>query len=190
MQTDVTPPGTPPRVTDRILVLGGARSGKSWFAEMLASAGGVVDYLATSARDTDDPEWEARVVAHQRRRPPRWQTIETLDVATELGRRTDRLLLVDCLTVWLTRQMDLAGSWDESPGADEALRAATCALVSALGTCLRPVVLVSNEVGQGVVPASASGRRFRDEMGILNAQVAGVCDQVFFCTAGLPQRLK
>ena len=71
MQTDVTPPGAPPRVTDRILVLGGARSGKSWFAEMLASAGGVVDYLATSARDTDDPEWEARVVAHQRRRPPR-----------------------------------------------------------------------------------------------------------------------
>ena len=55
---------------------------------------------------------------------------------------------------------------------------------------LRPVVLVSNEVGQGVVPASASGRRFRDAMGILNAQVAGVCDQVFFCTAGLPQRLK
>ena len=85
MQTDVTPPGAPPRVTDRILVLGGARSGKSWFAEMLASAGGVVDYLATSARDTDDPEWEARVVAHQRRRPPRWQTIETLDVATELA---------------------------------------------------------------------------------------------------------
>ena len=190
MQTDVTPPGTPPRVTDRILVLGGARSGKSWFAETLASVGGVVDYLATSARDTDDPEWEARVVAHLRRRPPQWQTIETLDVATELGRRTDRLLLVDCLTVWLTRQMDLAGSWDESPGADEALRAATDALVSALGTCLRPVVLVSNEVGQGVVPASASGRRFRDAMGILNAQVARVCDQVFFCTAGLPQRLK
>ena len=129
------------------------------------------------------------MVAHQRRRPPRWQTIET-DVATELGRRTDRLLLVDCLTVWLTRQMDLAGSWDESPGADEALRAATDALFSALVTCLRPVVLVSNEVGQGVVPASASGRRFRDAMGILNAQVAGVCDQVVFCTAGLPQRLK
>ena len=90
----------------------------------------------------------------------------------------------------VNRQMDIAGSWDESPGAEEALRAATSALVSALGTCLRPVVLVSNEVGQGVVPASASGRRFRDAMGILNAQVAGVCDQVFFCTAGLPQRLK
>jgi len=190
LRSDATRPSSQPRRTDRVLVLGGARSGKSRFAESLARAKDGVDYLATSARNPDDPEWEARVTAHRLRRPSEWQTVETLDVASELGRRTDRLLLVDCLTVWLTRQMDLAGSWDDAPSCDETLRTATSELTAAVSACLRPVVLVSNEVGQGVVPASASGRRFLDEMGILNAQVAAVCDQVFFCVAGLPQRLK
>ena len=177
-------------VADRVLVLGGARSGKSTFAETLASAGDDVDYLATSSRYPDDAEWAARIEAHRQRRPAAWQTIETIEVAAELTRPTGRLLLVDCLTVWLTRQMDRAGSWDAQPGSDQLLQGATDALVAALGGCQRPVVLVSNEVGQGLVPATASGRRFRDEMGILNARVAAACDRVYFCTAGLPQRLK
>lgn len=177
-------------VSDRVLVLGGARSGKSSFAEAMALVSGAVDYLATSQRHPDDLEWEARVAVHRERRPPHWQTIESLDVAAELGRQTDRLLVVDCLTVWLTRQMDLAGIWDARPGSDAALSLATDCLVTAWQGCLRPVVAVSNEVGQGVVPATSAGRRFRDEMGIVNARVAAASDRVYFCTAGLPQRLK
>lgn len=174
----------------RVLVLGGARSGKSTFAESLAAASSEVDYLATSARRPDDAEWQARLALHIARRPATWQTIETLDVAGELVRRTSRLLLLDCLTVWLTRQMDRAGIWDEQPGCDAALQSATDTLVDALARAQRPVVAVSNEVGQGVVPATASGRRFRDEMGILNSRVAQVVDEVHFCVAGLPWQLK
>lgn len=173
----------------RVLVLGGARSGKSSYAEALAGPG-EIDYLATAARYPDDPEWQQRIALHQQRRPAMWQTIESLDVAAELARETDRMLLVDCLTVWLTRQMDAAGVWDEQPGCDEALARATDQLVAAFEACRRPVIAVSNEVGQGVVPATASGRRFRDEMGILNARVAQVCDQVYFCIAGIPGRVK
>lgn len=177
-------------VTDRVLVLGGARSGKSTFAEALVATGGAVDYLATSARDPGDQEWAARVEAHKQRRPAGWQTIETIEVAAELTRWTDRVLLVDCLTVWLTRQMDQAGIWDALPGSDRLLQDVTDILVAAVASARRPLVLVSNEVGQGVVPATASGRRFRDELGILNSRVAAACDRVYFCTAGLPQRLK
>ncbi len=177
-------------VKGRVLVLGGARSGKSTHAEALASTQREVDYLATAARYPDDPEWQERIALHRSRRPASWQTIESLDVAGALRADTERLLLVDCLTVWLTRQMDEAGIWDERPGCDEALQAATDDLVAAFEQTTRPVVAVSNEVGQGVVPATPSGRRFRDEMGVLNMRVAAVCDQVYFCTAGLPQRLK
>lgn len=174
-----------------MLVLGGARSGKSSYAEGLAAqAAAGVDYLATAARRPDDPEWQARIDLHQARRPADWRTIESLDVASELRRQTDRFLLVDCLTVWLTRQMDQAGVWDAAPGCDAKLLAATDELVAAFEQSARPVVAVSNEVGQGVVPATASGRRFRDEMGILNARVAAVVDRVDFCIAGLPWRLK
>ena len=174
----------------RVLVLGGARSGKSTFAEGLAAAAGQVDYLATAERYPDDPEWVARIRAHRQRRPTDWRTIETVDVAAELARASDRLLLVDCLTVWLTRQLDLAGAWREQPGSDQALRQATDELIAALAITPREVVLVSNEVGQGVVPATRSGRLFRDEMGILNSRLAQVCDQVHFCVAGLAMRMK
>ena len=173
-----------------VLVLGGARSGKSTFAERLASQVESVDYLATAHRYPDDPEWVARVQLHQQRRPASWRTIETLDVAAELRAESERLLLVDCLTVWLTRQMDEAGIWDANPGSDAALQSATDELVAALAATSRQVVLVSNEVGQGVVPATPAGRRFRDEMGILNTRVAEVSDEVHFCIAGIPLRLK
>ena len=108
-----------------VLVLGGARSGKSTFAERLASQTESVDYLATAHRYPDDPEWVARVQLHQERRPASWRTIETLDVAAELRAESERLLLVDCLTVWLTRQMDEAGIWDAAPGSDAALQSAS-----------------------------------------------------------------
>ncbi|EPH02536.1 hypothetical protein HMPREF1531_01844 [Propionibacterium sp. oral taxon 192 str. F0372] len=174
----------------RILVLGGARSGKSSHAEAIAATAGEVDYLATSENRPDDPEWQARIALHRARRPRGWATIETINVAAELVRDTDRMLLVDCLTVWLTRQMDAAGVWTAEPDCDEILRTAVDGLVKAIGACRRPVIMVSNEVGQGIVPLDAGTRRFRDEMGILNAKVAAAVNRVDFCIAGIPQRLK
>lgn len=174
----------------RVLVLGGARSGKSTFAEQSLADRDDVDYLATSGQRPDDPEWVARVAAHRRRRPDGWRTLETLDLVGALAEPTDRPLLVDCLTLWLTRQMDECGVWQGRPDADAALADQLSALDAALAATRRRVVLVSNEVGQGVVPATASGRRFRDEMGIVNSRVATRCDAVWFVVAGLPQRLK
>lgn len=174
----------------RVLVLGGARSGKSTFAEASLAGRDDVDYLATSATTPHDPEWVARVAAHRLRRPPGWRTLETLDVAGALAADAGRPLLVDCLTVWLARAMDECGVWDEQRGADAALRHRVDALVAALGRTARHVVCVSNEVGMGVVPATASGRRFRDEMGVLNSRVAAASDEVWFVVAGLPRRLK
>ena len=162
----------------------------STFAEQHFAHAPAVDYLATSQVRDDDPEWVERVRVHRRRRPSHWTTIETLELAGELSRETTTPLLIDCMTVWLTRQMDLAGIWDERPGCDEALKTAVEEAVGAFARATRPVVAVSNEVGQGLVPAEAGSRRFRDEMGVLNMRLAEVVDEVWFCTAGIPARLK
>lgn len=186
---DVQPEAGAP-ATARVLVLGGARSGKSTFAESFAARFASVDYVATADRYPDDPEWVARVALHQQRRPAHWRTIETFNVADELRRSTDSAVLVDCLTLWLTRQMDVAGVWDDAPGCDAALQRATDELVAAFEQTRRPVIAVSNEVGQGVVPASPAGRRFRDEMGILNTRIAQISTEVHFFVAGIPVRIK
>ena len=176
----------------RTLVIGGARSGKTAVAESLLSVRSDVTYVATGyVPDADDAEWQARVTRHQSVRPEGWTTAETLDVAALLG-ESGGPLLVDCLTLWLTRVMDDAGCWDDAEwesGGEARLRVWTSVLVSALSATTRDVVVVTNEVGQGVVPASASGRRFRDEMGLLNAAVAAVCDEVLLCVAGRTLRL-
>ena len=99
-------------------------------------------------------------------------------------------MLVDCLTTWLARVMDDCGVWSEDPGSDARLAAAVDALVDAWAGTPRRVVAVSNEVGSGVVPATPSGRRFRDELGVLNARVAAASPRVWLVTAGLPQRLR
>ncbi|MFD2082362.1 nicotinate-nucleotide--dimethylbenzimidazole phosphoribosyltransferase [Actinopolymorpha cephalotaxi] len=190
----------------RILVLGGARSGKSTTAERLAGAGGPVTYLATGPRPTaGDPEWAERVRTHRERRPPDWTTVETSDLVAHLKaddpERTEPLL-IDCLSTWLTGVMDAAGCFGtehHSPGGppgDEVrdpaavLAAEVDALVAAWGSTTRTVVAVSNEVGGGVVPATSSGRLFRDELGVLNARIAAASDEVWLLTAGIPQRLR
>lgn len=188
----------------RRLVIGGARSGKSHFAESLL-AGRPVDYVATSQRRPDDPEWTARIAAHVARRPAAWRTLETADLGPVLRATSDAAVLVDCLTVWLARVLDECGCWPDAPGEGwvepearpgpaasgfEALRARVDALAAALAATTRDVVLVTNEVGQGVVPASAAGRLFRDEMGILNIAAAGACDEVWLVTAGVPLKIK
>lgn len=169
---------------------GGVRSGKSTFAEGLLCGAAAVDYVATSARDHTDPEWEARVALHRERRPGHWRTIETLDVAGVLARDEPAAVLVDCLGTWLARVMDESGSWEDAPGAAEGLAGRVEGLLDALATTRRRVVLVTNEVGLGVVPETPSGRLFRDELGRLNARAAALCDDAWLCVVGLPVRLK
>ena len=179
-----------PRRSRRVLVLGGARSGKSSHAERLLRRERSVDYVACGlAPSEQDPEWAERVALHQARRPASWTTIETLDLASVLGSKGPPVL-VDCLTTWLARVMDDCGVWTDAPDAGERLAAAVDEAVDAWTRSGRRVIGVSNEVGSGVVPATPSGRRFRDELGVLNARLAAVSDRVWLVTAGLPRRLR
>jgi adenosylcobinamide kinase/adenosylcobinamide-phosphate guanylyltransferase len=174
----------------RVLVLGGARSGKSRFAENLLRRRGDVDYVACGlVPDGTDAEWDDRVAEHRARRPPSWRTIETVDLPTVL-RTPGPPVLVDCLSTWLARTMDDCGIWSDAPDAERRLAAAVDAVVDAWVRSRRRVTAVSNEVGSGIVPATPSGRRFRDDLGILNARVAAGSDRVWLMTAGLPQRLR
>jgi adenosylcobinamide kinase/adenosylcobinamide-phosphate guanylyltransferase len=178
------------RRSHRSLVLGGARSGKSSFAEGLLARERVVDYVACgSVPDGSDPEWTDRVALHRARRPDVWRTVETIDLPAVLGRPGPPVLL-DCLTTWLARIMDDSGVWHGSPGADGRLAEAIDALVDAWTGSRRRVVAVSNEVGSGIVPATPSGRRFRDELGVLNMRIAAASPRVWLVTAGVPQRLR
>jgi adenosylcobinamide kinase / adenosylcobinamide-phosphate guanylyltransferase len=178
----------------RTLVLGGARSGKSREAERLLAAQGDVTYVATGypvVPDTGtgtgtDAEWAAKVRRHRERRPARWSTLETVDLVPLLE-APGGPLLVDCLTLWLTRVMDAHDAWDDEAWASsgaKAVRAEVDALVEAWRGTSRRVVAVSNEVGHGVVPDSSSGRRFRDAMGELNARLAAETEDVRWCVAG------
>lgn len=181
-----------PEIPRRTLVLGGARSGKSVEAEQrLASFPGVV-YVATGGTREGDPEWAARVAAHKERRPASWRTTETCDLVPLLE-ETGPPLLIDCLALWLTDAMDSVGAWDDARWAtvgSRMLRERVSRLVSALRGTRRTVVAVSNEVGSGIVPETSSGRRFRDELGRLNAEFAGECEHVLLVTAGIAQPLR
>jgi adenosylcobinamide kinase/adenosylcobinamide-phosphate guanylyltransferase len=175
----------------RTLVIGGARSGKSAAAESALTGAADVTYVATGYAADSDQEWAERVAQHLVRRPAGWRTVETLDLSGLLG-ETGGPLLVDCLTLWLTRVMDRHSCWDDDAwavGGAEALAGEVEALLAALRATSRDVVLVTNEVGQGVVPDTASGRRFRDEMGRLNAAVARECGDVLWCVAGRVVRM-
>jgi adenosylcobinamide kinase/adenosylcobinamide-phosphate guanylyltransferase len=173
-----------------VLVLGGARSGKSTYAEGLLRGERSVDYVACGAEaGADDPEWADRVARHRARRPASWRTLETIDLPAALGRSGPPVLL-DCLTTWLARAMDDCGIWSGQPDADVRLAAAIDEVVDAWARTRRRVIGVSNEVGSGIVPATPSGRRFRDELGVLNARIAAGSDRVWLVTAGLPQRLR
>ena len=173
------------RSAQRVMIIGGARSGKSTLAERLLSDEPAVDYVATSDIDSGDAEWQERVATHRDRRPSHWTTHESTDLVALLG--TDGPpLLIDCITVWLTRMMDRHDAWNDHAWqqAEKAISVDVDALVDALAATRRRVVLVTNEVGQGVVPEAASVRRFRDEMGWTNQRVAGVSDEVAWSVAG------
>ncbi|MFI5817852.1 bifunctional adenosylcobinamide kinase/adenosylcobinamide-phosphate guanylyltransferase [Streptomyces rishiriensis] len=175
-----------PDVPRRTMVLGGARSGKSVEAERrLESFPGVL-YVATGGARGGDTEWASRVAAHRERRPGSWRTTETCDLAPLLVQE-GAPLLIDCLSLWLTDVMDSVGAWDDAvwaDGGERALRSRVAELAEAVRSARRTVVLVSNEVGSGIVPATASGRRYRDELGRLNAAVADECEQVVLVVSG------
>ena len=185
-------PGRPRRGRPfRVLILGGARSGKSVTAERLLAARDQVDYVATGpVADASDPEWADRVRLHRQRRPAHWTTLETLDLESVLAGPGTAPVLVDCLSTWLAGVMEDAGLWADAPGAGKKLADRVDGLLAAWRTTKRHVVAVSNEVGAGVVPATESGIRFRDELGVLNARAAAECEQVWLCTAGIARRLR
>lgn len=164
------------------LVLGGQRSGKSAYAERLvARRPGPCVYLATA--EAGDAEMTERIRRHRERRGERWTTVEApLDLAERLTEvsRPDRAVLVDCLTLWLSNLLAAA----RDPEGETRL------LLDALDRVSGPVVLVSNEVGLGVVPDNALARRFVDHAGRLHQAVAGLADSVIFMAAGLPVTLK
>ncbi|MBZ6175274.1 bifunctional adenosylcobinamide kinase/adenosylcobinamide-phosphate guanylyltransferase [Streptomyces olivaceus] len=175
-----------PDVPRRTLVLGGARSGKSVEAERRLESFPDVLYVATGGTRGGDTEWAARVCAHRERRPGSWRTAETCDLVPLLE-DAGPPLLVDCLSLWLTDAMDAVGAWDDAEWADggeRALRDRTRELTDAVRATRRTLVAVSNEVGSGIVPATASGRRYRDELGRLNAAFAAECEQVLLVVAG------
>ena len=166
----------------RDFVLGGARSGKTGVALARAEASGLVPVMVATA-EARDSEMEARVVAHRAERGPHWGLVEEpLELAGVIGReaRPDRVLVVDCLTLWLSNTMF----------AERDVEAEIEVLVAAFAAAAGPVVLVSNEVGLGIVPENALARRFRDLQGRLNRRVASVADRVTLVVAGLEMIVK
>ncbi|MDL2079193.1 bifunctional adenosylcobinamide kinase/adenosylcobinamide-phosphate guanylyltransferase [Streptomyces sp. GXMU-J15] len=175
-----------PDVPRRTLVLGGARSGKSVEAERRLEAFPDVLYVATGGQRGGDTEWAARVAVHRDRRPGSWRTEETCDLVPLLA-ADGPPLLIDCLSLWLTDAMDAVGAWDDAmwaDGGEKALRERVRELTEAVRVTRRTVVAVSNEVGSGIVPATASGRRYRDELGRLNTAFAAECEHVLLVVAG------
>lgn len=163
------------------LVVGGARSGKSSFAESLVTGTGRTRrYIATS--EAWDDEMRARIAQHRQDRGAGWITVEApLDLAGALATAgADEAVLVDCATLWLTNHLL----------AEDDLVAETAGLLEALAACAAPVVVVSNETGWGIVPENALARRFRDEQGRLNQRLAAAADLVVTVIAGLPMVLK
>ncbi|MCM6773407.1 nicotinate-nucleotide--dimethylbenzimidazole phosphoribosyltransferase [Nocardia sp. CDC159] len=169
----------------RALVLGGIRSGKSAFAEELAGRAGVVRYIATAAVDPKDADFTERVAAHRVRRPGQWTVVEGDPVAALA--EPVRMTLVDDLGTWLTGRIDARAAWEAPRGT---VAEDIDALVSAVRDYPRGLVLVSPEVGLGVVPATRSGRLFADEIGELNQRLAAVCDEVYLVVAGVATRIK
>ncbi len=163
------------------LILGGARSGKSRYAEQLLTGAYPAPWGYIATAEALDDEMRGRIAEHRRRRDEGWQTIEApIDLAGALAATPDMPVLVDCLTLWLTNL--ILGEHD--------IASATAGLENALRARKAPAVLVANEVGLGIVPETKLGRLFRDEAGRLNQAIASWAAHVLFIAAGLPITLK
>ncbi|MGA7050154.1 MAG: bifunctional adenosylcobinamide kinase/adenosylcobinamide-phosphate guanylyltransferase [Mycobacterium sp.] len=171
----------------RTLVLGGIRSGKSRWAEdaitMSLAPGQPVRYLASGLDGHADAAWADRVAQHRNRRPAHWSTVETDDITTQLRHSPHTPTLIDDIGAWLTSTMDRHQAWDNGSGAAP-VRQTIDDMLAAVDAFPATLVLVSPEVGLTVVPATASGRRFADELGSLNQRIAALCDQVVLVVAG------
>lgn len=170
------------------LVLGGARSGKSHYAEQVAIESGIpVIYIATA--EAGDAEMQVRIEQHRQDRPQHWKTVEEPIKLADIIKQyssSNVCLLVDCLTLWLTNILfDKQGNVQQSLFEHESQ-----ALFRALSSFSGLVILVSNEVGLGIVPMDKMTRRFVDEAGLLHQKIASLSDKVVLVTAGLPQKLK
>ena len=167
-----------------MLILGGARSGKSRYAEGLIAALPPVwnpPWIYVATAEPGDEEMRARIAAHRARRGPSWQTVEApQELAEAVILAQPAPVLVDCLTLWLSNLMLI----------DADIEAETVRLERALEAATAPVVLVSNEVGSGIVPEHPLGRSFRDLQGALNQRIAARADRVVLMVAGLPLAVK
>jgi len=168
----------------RTLVLGGIRSGKSRWAEEALASTHSVRYIATGPTTDSDAAWARRIIDHRQRRPPHWITVESADVATQLRADPDIPALVDDLGGWLTATLDHR-CWDDAP-----INPEVDDLVAAISGFHAPLALVSPEVGLTVVPMTAAGRRFTDELGALNQRLAACCERVVLIVAGQPVWIK
>ena len=165
-----------------LLVLGGARSGKSRYAQRLAEESGLPPVLIATAQGLDD-EMRQRIASHAAARDARWTLVEApVALAESMGAaaRADRIVLVDCATLWLSNMM--------LEGRD--VTGATAAVVAAIAACAGPLIIVSNEVGGGIVPDNRLARSFRDAQGRLNQALAVACDAAVLVVAGMPMALK
>ncbi len=171
-----------------IFVLGGARSGKSAFAERLARQGGRVLYVATA--EALDADMERRIAAHRQQRPPEWDTLEEpLELASALPSALEGYdtCLLDCLTLWVS---NLLLSMEGSPNPEREILAASNRLIEVYERSPATWIVVSNEVGLGVVPPSQLGAVYRDALGRVNQAVAARADKVYFMVAGLALEMK
>ena len=167
---------------ERILILGGARSGKSIAAERRLASQPDVVYVATGGDDSGDAEWAERVAKHRARRPATWGLVETIDLVPLLE-SSGPPLLIDCLTLWLSRTMDALDVWSDLSRAG-LIEQRIADLADAWSRTPRLVIAVSNDIGSGVVPADAGTRLFRDLMGRLNTAISLASDQVLWTIAG------
>lgn len=164
------------------LVLGGARSGKSSYAETLVlQRSGPRAYIATA--QARDEEMKARIARHQSDRGPNWTTFEEPLQVTQILKKaleSHPVVLLDCLTLWLSNLMEAGHDVEE----------ATMELIATMGDCSSDIVLVSNEVGLGIVPVNDLARAYRDASGRMNMRIAAAADHVYFMAAGLPITMK
>ena len=171
-----------------ILVLGGARSGKSAFAERLASQGGRVLYVATA--EALDEDMERRIANHRRQRPAEWDTLEEpLELESALAPAIEGYdtCLLDCLTLWVSNSLL---SMEYNPDAEQEILSAAHRLLDVCEQSAAAWIVVSNEVGLGVVPPSRLGMMYRDVLGRVNQAVAARADKVYFMAAGLALEMK
>lgn len=177
-----------------ILITGGARSGKSRYAEQMLTAAPVVTYIATA--QALDAEMQQRISKHRARRPAHWRTLESpIRLQQAVQSAGGEAVLIDCLAVWVSNLLlcswdESADNWTSETDPEQLVLSAVEGLLQAIAARPGKVVVVSNEVGSGVVPSYRLGRLYRDLLGLANQRLATAANQVYCCISGIPLLLK